>query len=89
VQATCCGDGSARVWDAATGESLGAPLTHQDAVRSAAFSPDGTRVVTASLDKTARMWEIPLDDTPWGAVGARCPFVVINGAIEQRVALPT
>jgi WD40 repeat protein len=25
-------------------------------VRSAAFSPDGTRVVTASVDKTARVW---------------------------------
>jgi WD40 repeat protein len=26
-------------------------------VGSAAFSPDGTRVVTASLDKTARVWD--------------------------------
>ena len=26
-------------------------------VRSAAFSPDGTRVVTASGDKTARVWD--------------------------------
>jgi WD40 repeat protein len=27
-------------------------------VRSAAFSPDGSRIVTASSDKTARIWEI-------------------------------
>ena len=25
---------------------------------SAAFSPDGTRVVTASWDKTARVWDV-------------------------------
>ncbi|WP_414220828.1 WD40 repeat domain-containing protein [Cupriavidus necator] len=31
---------------------------HQAGVRSAAFSPDGQRVVTASDDKTARVWEL-------------------------------
>lgn len=30
---------------------------HLDRVRSAAFSPDGTRVVTASDDNTARVWD--------------------------------
>ncbi len=30
---------------------------HERAVRSAAFSPDGARVVTASWDKTARLWD--------------------------------
>ncbi|HEX7837192.1 MAG TPA: CHAT domain-containing protein, partial [Kofleriaceae bacterium] len=32
-------------------------LTHQEWVTSAAFSPDGMRVVTASIDKTARVWD--------------------------------
>ena len=36
---------------------LTSPLVHQDKVWSAVFSPDGTRVVTASLDKTARIWD--------------------------------
>ena len=26
-------------------------------MRSAAFSPDGSRIVTASVDKTARIWD--------------------------------
>ena len=30
---------------------------HDDAVYGAAFSPDGTRIVTASSDKTARVWD--------------------------------
>jgi WD40 repeat protein len=32
-------------------------LHHQDELRSASFSPDGTRIVTASDDKTARIWD--------------------------------
>ncbi|MEM9487775.1 MAG: AAA family ATPase, partial [Myxococcota bacterium] len=31
-------------------------LSHRDAIYSAAFSPDGKRIVTASLDHTARVW---------------------------------
>jgi len=33
------------------------PLKHNSYVRSAQFSPDGWRVVTASSDKTARVWD--------------------------------
>jgi WD40 repeat protein len=36
---------------------VGEPLRHGDKVWSAAFSPDGTRVVTASSDHTARIWD--------------------------------
>ena len=30
---------------------------HESSVRSAVFSPDGTRIVTASFDNTARLWD--------------------------------
>jgi WD40 repeat protein len=32
-------------------------LGHEDSASSATFSPDGTRIVTASWDKTARVWD--------------------------------
>ena len=38
------------------GPRLEAIIEHTDRVVSAAFSPDGTRIVTASWDKTAQVW---------------------------------
>ena len=55
---TASADGTARLWDAATGAPLGPPMRHQGVVHSAAFSPDGWRVVTASWDRTARVWDV-------------------------------
>jgi eukaryotic-like serine/threonine-protein kinase len=51
-------DGTARLWDALTGEPRGAPLRHAGSVVQAAFSPDSRHVITASLDRTARLWEV-------------------------------
>jgi hypothetical protein len=54
--ATGSGDGSARVFDAATGVELGR-LDHDGEMRAVAFAPDGTRVATASVDGSARVFE--------------------------------
>jgi WD40 repeat protein len=64
------------------------PLEHQGDVVSAAFSPDGTRVVTASHDKTARVWDVRLDEGTlehWSAAAERSPFV-LNGITHVRRA---
>jgi WD40 repeat protein len=55
-------NGSARIWDASTGEEL---LTLQGYLSTpfplttsgAAWSPDGTRIVTRTADHTARVWD--------------------------------
>jgi WD40 repeat protein len=54
---TCSEDGTARVWDVATGRQIGVLIGHQGSVRKAVFSPDSTRVVTAGSDGTARLWD--------------------------------
>ena len=54
---TSAGDGTVRVWQAdGTGEAV-VLKGHEGSVVSAVFSPDGTRVVTASEDNTARVWQ--------------------------------
>jgi WD40 repeat protein len=57
-------DGTARVWDAATGWPLSERLHHLGKVFTALFSPDGERVLTASSDGTARVWDVPAVPVP-------------------------
>ncbi len=64
---TASNDLTARVWDAQTGKPLTEPLLHAGVISTmgatdgdvytAHFSPDGLRVVTASANHTARVWD--------------------------------
>jgi WD40 repeat protein len=48
---------TARIFDVATGTPIGQPMQHEEQLNDAAFSPDGTRLVTASNDKTTQVWD--------------------------------
>jgi WD40 repeat protein len=52
-------DKSVRVWDAATCKELRRLEGHSELVTGVAFFPDGKRVVSASCDHTARIWNVP------------------------------
>jgi WD40 repeat protein len=45
-----------RLWSATTFEELAVVGVHRDKVMSVAWSGDGTRLLTASADGTARVW---------------------------------
>jgi beta-lactam-binding protein with PASTA domain len=49
-------DSTAKLWDAATGEVIRTFTGHAYPVYSAAFSPDGAKVLTGSGDPSAKLW---------------------------------
>src|SRR5581483_12261907 len=55
--ATAGADGSARLWDVATGSPLSSPLRHGGPVRAVAFHPEGSLVATAGDDGAIRRWD--------------------------------
>jgi tRNA A-37 threonylcarbamoyl transferase component Bud32 len=79
-------DGTARLRDAATGQTLGEPLGkplrdsdgESDGVLAVAFSPDGRAVLTGGSDGTARLWD--------SATGKPLGEPLRHGANAQTVA---
>ena len=47
-----------RIWDARTGELLERLRGHKDSVYSVAFTPDARGLVSGSLDKTLKYWDV-------------------------------
>jgi eukaryotic-like serine/threonine-protein kinase len=58
LMAISCRDGTVNLWSCVDRAAAGVLHAHRDAVVCAGFSPDGTRLATASLDGTARAWRL-------------------------------
>ncbi len=54
---TASHDGTAQIWDSATGTPVGKPLRHSAPLCSARFSPDGRKIVTTNEHGSARVWD--------------------------------
>ena len=65
-------DGTARIWNADSGQWLATLTGHQGIVWDAAFSPDGKRIVTASADNSVRVWDAITGE----------PLVVLTGSTD-------
>ncbi|HEY8286459.1 MAG TPA: TIR domain-containing protein, partial [Chloroflexota bacterium] len=73
-------DDAIRLWDAASEQQIGPPLTgHTGAVTTLAFSSDGTLLASGSADQTIRLWHRS------GAGGRWVPLGVPLGGQRDQV----
>jgi WD40 repeat protein len=57
--ASTSADGTAQLWDAATGTPLGPPLRHGERVNAAAFAPAGDRLAAVMGRGPVVVWQVP------------------------------
>lgn len=53
-----CVDGNVRLWDSRSGECVRTFRGHSDAIQSLSFSANRDYLVSASIDGTARVFEV-------------------------------
>jgi glucose repression regulatory protein TUP1 len=51
-------DSAVRIWDVGTGALLHKLLGHKNPVYSVIFNPDGSGLISSSLDKTLKYWDV-------------------------------
>jgi len=77
-------DATGRVIDVARGEATGHTLSHQSGLTAVAFTPDGTRAVTAGRDRRVLVWET----SGWSLLHrftlARAHALLIAASPDQR-----
>jgi WD40 repeat protein len=60
--AVACNDGGVRIYDTAKNRLMKTITVHRNAVSDLAFSPDGTKLATASLDNTFHVSPLHFDE---------------------------
>jgi WD40 repeat protein len=58
-----------KLWDAATGRLIRSFEGHTGLVKSVAFSPDGTHVVSGGEDEMLKLWDVATGQLIWTSKG--------------------
>lgn len=76
------GSDNARIWYGANGAHRATLIEHTSAVQSAIFNFDGSRVLTASWDSTAKVWNLLKRDLQMDS--SDCPFKITKPRLSYN-----
>lgn len=62
---TASDTGTLQIWDTSSGAPLGPLLAHEKEITSLEISPDGTLLMSASKDRTTRLWSAKTGELVW------------------------
>jgi dipeptidyl aminopeptidase/acylaminoacyl peptidase len=78
------GDNSVKLWDLGTGKELPPLVGHSHKICSAAFSPDGKRLVSGSANGSARVWDTETGRQVFPLSGHRDPVWSVAFSFDGR-----
>src|SRR5262249_6796239 len=77
-------DDGTKIWDADGDQEFASLAGHEDHVTDAVFNADGTRLATASLDRTVRVWDLTRRARPTVLAGHAGPVQCVAFARGGR-----
>jgi WD40 repeat protein len=80
-------DGTARIWDTVTGQTLQILKGHSAQLTDAVFSPDDQYVATSSRDNTVRIWDAATGNEIIQLVGHTDVVMAVNFSPDGRYLL--
>ncbi|MEZ0324433.1 MAG: caspase family protein [Fimbriimonas sp.] len=81
--------GKIRLFDSASGGSLGVVGSHTKAARCLSFSPDGKVLFSGSDDATGRLWSVSAKKGLWQAAADKMPIRWANFSADSSMVLVT
>jgi WD40 repeat protein len=75
------------LWDAQTGKGLRVFGSHRDKIHAICFSPDGTRIASASRDFTIRIWDVAKGEELHCLAGHKLPVLCVAWSPDGKTVL--